>query len=107
MTLSFGHIVFSQLRYLVTNLTKKNYKATVTEITQVRVRSVLGRRRMIAARFRTRARKSESDRFEAIVTPTVDGSVYRRHIFVTHRSLVLRRSLTRMDSRPINFSSVA
>jgi len=35
MTLSFGHIVFSQLRYLVTNLTKKNYKATVTEITQI------------------------------------------------------------------------
>ena len=55
MTLSFGHIVFSQLRYLVTNLTKKNYKATVTEITQVWVRSVLGHRRMIGARFRTRA----------------------------------------------------
>ena len=35
MTLSFSHIVFSQLRYLVHNLSKKNYKQTVTEANQV------------------------------------------------------------------------
>jgi len=35
MVVNFGHVVFAQVRQLVTNLNKKNFKATSGELSQV------------------------------------------------------------------------